>query len=326
MEAIIPPVDRALLKAELTPDKFLRDTNKAGNQIYVTTAAASPVIMREIARLRETAFRLAGGGGGNSLDMDQYDTMDVPYKQLFVWDPDAEEILGGYRFICGPDIRLDAQGQPVLSTAEMYRFSDRFITEYLPYTIELGRSFVHPDYQSSKMGAKSLFALDNLWDGLGAMTVLMPDMKYCFGKVTIYPQYNSVARELIFGFLRKFFPDPEELVTPHTPFPVRMTPAEADVLFPDPDLRTSYRQLNRMVRELGVNIPPLVNAYMGLSPNMRTFGFAEYEDFGHLIEFAISIPLDDIYEEKKKRHIESFMRRDRVGRFILNISKRLIKR
>lgn len=323
MEAIISPVDRNLIKAELTPDKFLRDTNKAGNQIYVTTAVESPHVMREIARLREMAFRMAGGGGGHSIDMDEYDTMPVPYKQLFVWDPDAEEILGGYRFICGPDVVFKQDGQPVLSTAEMYRFSDRFLSEFLPYTIELGRSFVHPDYQSSKMGSKSLFALDNLWDGLGAMMVLMPEMKYCFGKVTMYPQYNSVAREIIFAFLGKFFPDPDALVAPIQPFPVRMTRSEADVLFPDADFKTSYKVLNKMVRDLGVNIPPLVNAYMGLSPQMRTFGFAEYKDFGHLIEFAICIPLSEIYEEKKKRHIESFMRRDRVGRFILNISNRL---
>ena len=196
-EEIIAPVSRELLKAELTPEKRLRATNKSGNEIYVLTAHDSPQTMREIGRLREIAFREAGGGTGKSMDIDEYDTMEVPYKQLIVWNPEEEEILGGYRYLPGPEVKFDAKGQPVLATSHMFYFSDYFINDYLPYTVELGRSFVSVEYQSSRMGAKSLFALDNLWDGLGALTIVLPNVRYFFGKFTMYPSYIRKGRDMI---------------------------------------------------------------------------------------------------------------------------------
>lgn len=307
MEEIIAPVSRELLKAELTVDKFLRPTNKGGNLIYVTTAKDSPNIMREIARLRELAFRTAGGGSGKSMDMDQFDLMDRPYKQLFVWDPQNEEIIGGYRFILGKDVEILPNGQPNLITSEMYKSSPLFIQDYLPCTLELGRSFVHPDYQATKMGAKSLFSLDNLWDGLGALTIVLPQAKYLYGKVTVYPHYNATARDLIFGFINKYFPDPDKLIEPIEPFSISFSPQQIDAIFTADNYKDNYKILNREVRALGVNIPPLVNAYMGLSPHMRTFGYAVYHDFGNLIECAILIPVDQIYEEKYGRHVASFL-------------------
>lgn len=312
MEEIIAPVSRELLKAELTADKFLRRTNKGDNLIYVTTAKDSPNIMREIARLREMAFRMAGGGSGKSMDMDQFDWMDRPYKQLFVWDPLNEEIIGGYRYILGKDVEILPNGQPNLITSEMYQSSPKFVQEYLPYTLELGRSFVHPDYQATKMGSKSLFSLDNLWDGLGALTVLLPEAKYMYGKVTVYPHYNATARDLIFGFINKYFPDNENLIKPIDPFQISFTPQQIDAIFTAETYKENYKILNREVRALGVNIPPLVNAYMGLSPYMRTFGFAVYHDFGNLIECAILIPVDQIYEEKYGRHVASFLATNQV--------------
>ena len=95
MEEIIEPISKELLKAELTEDKRLRMTNKSNNHIYITTSQDSPNVMKEIGRLREIAFRAAGGGTGFSMDIDEYDTMENPYKQLIVWNPEAEEILSG---------------------------------------------------------------------------------------------------------------------------------------------------------------------------------------------------------------------------------------
>ena len=112
MEPIMAPVSLDLIKAELTPSKKLRDTNKGSNEIYVVNHFDSPNIMLEIGRLREEAFRDSGGGSGLAVDIDEFDTMENPYQQLIVWDPDAEKILGGYRFILGGDIKLDANGQP----------------------------------------------------------------------------------------------------------------------------------------------------------------------------------------------------------------------
>jgi len=307
MENIIQPIDRKLIAKELESATLLRVTSRGGNQIYVTTAKQSPNIMMEIARLRETAFRFAGGGGGKSYDMDEFDTMETPYKQLFVWDPDACEILGGYRYICGSDIRFNEKGQPKLSTAEMFHFSDKYIKEYLPRMFELGRSFVHPDYQSSKMGAKSMYAMNNLWDGLGAVAVHY-QVEYCFGKVTFYPNYLEEARDLIFCFLEKFYPDKDHLIRPIDPFPVHtcFTPQQVDEMFVGKDLRENYRILNTEVRKMGVNIPPLVNAYMGLSPVMRTFGSAVCHSFGNLIEVGMMIPISQLYEDKRALYIGSY--------------------
>ena len=307
MKDLSIPIDRELIKAELTDDKLLRTTNKAGNLIYLTTASESPNVMKEIARIRELAFRLCGAGSGKMFDMDAFDWAERPYKQLFVWDPQNEEIIGGYRLIFGNEVAINESGQPDLVTASMYKFSQKFIDEFLPYTIELGRSFVHPDYQASKMGSKSLYSLDNLWDGLGAITVLRPDMKYFFGKVTVYPSYEEQARELIFTFLNKYFPDEDTLVEPIDPFIRPAFAADYAGLFAGGSFKEEYKILNGKVRERGVNIPPLVNTYMGLSAKMRSFGYAVCEELGGLIEFAIMVPIYEMHEEKKARHIETFV-------------------
>ncbi len=309
-QKIIDPVDQHLIEAELTDERFLRDTNKGNNRIYVVDAHNSPNVMREIGRLREIAFRSAGGGSGKDCDIDEFDTMTPPCRQLIVWDPESRLILGGYRYICGSDIRVDALGRPRIATAHMFHFSDRFINDYLPYTIELGRSFVRPEYQSSRAGAKALYALDNLWDGLGCLTVIHPEIKYLFGKVTMYPNYTERCRDLILYFLNKHFPDRDNLVRPITPLPVNSDPAEMARIFTHDDFKEDYRILNAEVRAHGDNIPPLVNAYMSLSPTMRMFGTAINYEFGNVEESGIFFAVDEILDAKKRRHIDSYHPRD----------------
>lgn len=308
MEEIIQPVSKEILKSELTQDKRLRLTNKSNNEIYIVTAHDSPNIMREIGRLREIAFRAAGGGTGQALDIDEYDTMENPYKQLVVWNPEAEEILGGYRYILGTDVRLDQKGHPILATAHMFNFSDKFLKEYLPTTIELGRSFVTLEYQSTRAGSKGLFALDNLWDGLGALTVVMPEVKYFFGKVTMYPTYHRQGRDMILYFLKKHFGDKDQLITPVHPLLIETEEAELGRLFCNETFKEDYKVLQNEIHKLGYHIPPLVNAYMGLSPTMRMFGTAINYGFGDVEETGILIAVNEILEEKRIRHIESFVR------------------
>ena len=301
------PVSLDLIKAELTPSKKLRDTNKGSNEIYVVNHFDSPNIMLEIGRLREEAFRDSGGGSGLAVDIDEFDTMENPYQQLIVWDPDAERILGGYRFILGGDIRLNEEGQPHLATSHMFHFSEKFIKEYLPYTIELGRSFVSPEYQSSKAGAKAIFALDNLWDGLGALAIQRPNMKYFFGKMTMYPEYNREARDLIQYFLFKHFEDKEKLVVPMEPLVIKAPVSYMESILTESEFKEDYKLLNAEVRKLGVNIPPLVNAYMNLSPTMKMFGGGVNHEFSEAEETCILISFDEIYESKVSRHIDSFL-------------------
>ena len=307
-QEIIQPIDKELLKSELTPERQLRMTNKSNNEIYVITAHNSPNVMKEIGRLREIAFREAGGGTGKSLDIDEFDTMDNCYKQLIVWNPEAEEIIGGYRYLLGTDVELDENGQPILATGHMFHFSDKFMKDYMPQTIELGRSFVSLEYQSSKMGAKSLFALDNLWDGLGALTVVMPNVKYFFGKMTMYPSYVRKGRDMILYFLKKHFNDPDNLIIPMKPLKIETDEKELEQLFCEESFKDDYRILNREVRKMGYNIPPLVNAYMGLSPTMKMFGTAINYGFGDVEETGILIAVDEILEEKRIRHIDSFIK------------------
>jgi len=307
-EAIIQPISKELIKSELTPEKQLRMTNKSHNEIYVITANNSPNVMKEIGRLREIAFREAGGGTGKSMDIDEFDVGENCYKQLIVWNPEAEEIIGGYRYMLGTDWKLNADRQPILATSHMFHFSDEFIDEYMPYTVELGRSFVSLEYQSSRMGSKSLFALDNLWDGLGALTVIRPNIKYFFGKMTMYPSYIRRGRDMILYFLKKHFDDKENLIIPMKPLKIETDENELKELFCEDDFKKDYRILNREIRKLGYNIPPLVNAYMGLSPTMKLFGTAINYGFGDVEETGILITVDEILEEKRIRHIDSFIK------------------
>lgn len=307
MEAIIAPVERDLLKTELSRDKFVRSTNNGTNEIYIITHHDSPNVMREIGRLREVTFRYAGGGTGKSVDIDDYDISDKPYRQLVVWNPEDKEIVGGYRFIkCNEAV--DTDGQLSLATTELFEFSEKFIREYLPYTIELGRSFVQPNYQPSVNNRKGLFSLDNLWDGLGALIVDNPDMKYFFGKVTMYLHFNQRARDMILFFMKYYFPDKDNLVRPHQPLPYNTDVSDLEQLFRGLPYKEGHKVLNQHVRSLGENIPPLVNSYMNLSATMRSFGTALNTHFGEVEETGIMVTIADIYDTKKERHIASYVK------------------
>ncbi len=296
IQPIIPPVDRELLLSELTPARKVRDTKKAGNEIYIFSARECPALMREVGRLREEAFRNAGGGTGLEIDIDSEDTAEDGYFQLIVWDPAAAEIVGGYRFIV-----CSSPNPRHLSTEHYFRFSDLFREKYLPHTIELGRSFVQHAYQQ-RQNPKSIFALDNLWDGLGALLVLNPGVKYLFGKVTMYASYKKVARNALIWFLRRYFPDRDRLVEGIHPLQLDLDDPYYEQLFTGRTYMENYRILIRKARELNENIPPLINAYMNLSPSMRVFDTVSNPDFGDVEETGILVTVADIYPEKRERY------------------------
>lgn len=312
-EEIIKPIAKQLLKQELTSEKRLRLTNKSHNEIYVITAHDAPNVMQEIGRLREIAFRTAGGGTGKCVDIDEFDTGENCYKQLIVWNPEAEEIIGGYRYSFGDDWKLDKKGQPILATSHMFHFSDKFIKDYMPAAVELGRSFVSLEYQNVRTNAKSIFALDNLWDGLGALTVINPKVKYFFGKMTMYPSYIRIGRDMILYFLKKYFDDKDNLIVPTKPLQLETDAKVFDNLFNGGTFKEDYKILNREIRKMGYNIPPLINAYMGLSPTMKLFGTAINNGFGDVEETGILIAVDEILEEKRIRHIDSFIQENRAN-------------
>lgn len=306
MEEIIKEISKDILEAELTKDKFIRVTNNGDNEIYIITHHDSPNIMAEIGRLRELTFRASGGGTGKSIDIDEYDTADAPYKQLIVWSPEEKEIVSGYRFIKCKDAPIGDDGIVQLATTELFKFSDKFVRDYLPFVIELGRSFVQPKYQPSVDNRKGLFSLDNLWDGLGAIVVDNPDIHYFYGKVTMYTHFNLHARDMILTFMNYYFPDKENLVVPIEPLPIKTDVSEFLNSIQGLSYKDGHRILNQNVRDLGEHIPPLVNAYMNLSASMKTFGTALNTHFGEVEETAIMVAIADIYDSKKERHVATY--------------------
>jgi len=309
MKTIISPVDKSLLEKELTKERLLRKTNNGNNLIYIVNEVNSPNVVREIGRLREVTFRDAGGGTGKEIDLDEYDYGENAFEQMIVWDPLEKEITGGYRFIdCN---RLKIEGTNVHSpTADLFRYSEKFIDTYLNYTIELGRSFVQPLYQPAFNLRRGMFALDNLWDGIGALIIEYPKIKYFFGKVTMYPDFDKLARDLILFFLHKYFPDHENLIKPVNPLKISTTDKILNSIFTGCNYDEDYKILVQKVRKLGENIPPLVNAYMNLSSTMKTFGTALNDHFGDVEETGILVTVKDIYDVKKDRHISSYTKPD----------------
>lgn len=305
MQPIIDKIDRKLIMSELTDDRLLCHTNRGGNVVYVVNAFNAPNTMREIGRLREIAFRDAGGGTGLECDIDEFDTMENPCRQLVVWSPDTQEIIGGYRFIRGGDIKVE-NGVPHIATGHMFHFSHEFLEKYLPKTLELGRSFVVVDYQNTQERTpKAIYALDNLWDGLGALAVLYPEIEYTFGKVTMYPKFGAEGRDMVLGLLHRHFQDPDRLVWPIQALPTRADSPEIQDMFSG-DFREDMKVLNHELKRLERRMPPLVNAYISLSPTMRFFGTAVNHEFGEVEESGIFIKIAEVYDEKKRRHMESF--------------------
>jgi hypothetical protein len=302
---IIAPIAPELIKKELNSDRFVRTTRKGNNEIYIVNHHNSPQTLLEIGRLREVTFRASGGGTGKPFDLDEFDTHEICYDQLIVWSPEDEEIVGGYRFIkCADTLGLPSQ-EMLLSTSHYFEFTQQFISDYLPHTIELGRSWVQPNFQPGVNPRKGLFALDNIWDGLGALTVKNPHIHYFFGKVTMYPTYNTESRNFLLHFMHHYFPDTEELMQPFQPLVQEYDRAAADSLLQNLDFKEGFKILNSYCKERGEFIPPLVNIYMNLSPSMKTFGTAVNKDFGDVEETGILVKIADIYEEKKERHISS---------------------
>ena len=308
MEKIIDPIDLKLIQKELNLDRFIRETNNANNEIYIVNHHNSPNTTKEIGRLREITFRAAGGGTGKPYDIDDFDTRDEAcYEQLIVWAPESKEIIGGYRFVkCNDVIKSDAHS--TLATSKLFNFSDKFTEEYMPYTIELGRSFVQPHFQPSQGSRKGIFSLDNLWDGLGALIVDEPEIKYFFGKVTMYLDFDKTARDYILSFISYFFSDKENLLTTLNPLPYHHNTEDFIKELKGLNYKEAYKVLQQKVRFLEENVPPLVGAYMNLSSTMKTFGTVLNTNFGDVEETGILVTIDDIYDSKKERHINSYIK------------------
>lgn len=303
MKEIIAPLPKSILEEELVASGLVRLTRKGGNEIYIVDNKNAPNTLLEIGRLREVTFRASGGGTGEEMDLDEYDTGEICYKQLIVWSPVEKEIIGGYRFILC-DEAIDSEGTIHLSTTHYFDFTERFLSDYLLHTIELGRSWVQPMFQPSVDPRKGLFALDNIWDGLGALVRFYPEKKYFFGKVTMYPNYNTDCRDFLLHFMHHYFPDTENLMQPFHPLVQNYDREYVESQLQGLDFKDGFKVLNGHIRDKGEFIPPLVNIYMNLSPTMKTFGTAVNPDFGNVEETGILVTIADIFPDKKERHVD----------------------
>ena len=323
MEKIIDAIPVDFIRKELSAARKLMDTNKGGNEIYVVDCHNAPNTLKEIGRIRELTYREAGGCSGKEMDLDEYDFLDKPYQQLIVWDPEAKAIIGGYRYILGKDVVLKADGQPKVTSSHLYHFSEKFLKDYLPKTMELGRSFVAPEYQSSKAGAKALFTMDNLWDGIAGVLLSNPGVEYFFGKMTIYKSYDKIGRELIMHFLEKHFPDNEGLIRPYKKLKPKTDPRMMGLILKEDDLRADLRCLKDALRRLGTSIPPLVNSYINSSSTMKIFGSAVNDELSDAIETGLMINFEEMYPDKRDRHILTFIEK-RVPR-LKKVAERVLK-
>lgn len=311
MKEIIEAVRPELIEGEIGSSTLLRKTNKAGNEVHLVTAHTAPNTMREIGRLRELSFRLGGGGCGEEIDVDEFDFLPEPYGQLIVWNPDAREIIGGYRFIQGTKVQFDADGQPHMAINHIFTQSQEFISNYLPYTLEMGRAFVQPKYQSVKGGLKSLFALDNLWDGIGSLVAEMPHLRYLIGKVTIYSNTEVLARDAMVYYLNRYFREEKSLLVPRDEYlPDLSRNSQILQTINGDDYKSDFKSLNSLVRGCNACVPPLIHAYIDLSPSLKTFGTVFDPSFGDIYDTGMMITLADIYEIKRERYIATYLKND----------------
>jgi hypothetical protein len=300
MSNIIDPVKKDLLISELTPDKLLKQTIKGGNEIYSFTIREGSNLMYEVARLREVSFRAAGCGTGEILDIDDYDINPPAYNQLIVWNPREQEIVGGYRYaVCSEYLNsLDR-----LSMAHYFKFSNEFIKNYLPHGMELGRAWVNPAYQPSSGNRKSIFALDNLWDGIGAVLSKHNNVKYLYGKLTIPANYDTVARYLLLWILNHYFRDKYKLIDPAKQVNIPNVMKVSGNFLLKNDFERDFKLIAQYIRNLGYSVPPLVTAYTGLASKITTFGTTINPELNNSYETGLMIDIKDVYPSKMERYV-----------------------
>jgi hypothetical protein len=306
---IMKAADQDLLAKELLRCTFLKNTRYGNNEIYLFDYRVSKHLMLEVGRLRELTFREAGGGTGKEADIDGYDIGDIPYQQLIVWDPRARAIIGGYRFLDCTQVKCNSTG--FLSSSGLFLYSKAFRKKYLPCSIELGRSWIQPEYQCRPGNKKGIFSLENLWEGMGLVIAARPAVKYLFGKVTIPSTFHLESRDLLIAFMEHYFPDPEKLVKPVQR--LAGTHGHACEFFRGLNYADGYRLLKKMLGECGEHIPPLVNAYMRLSRTMRTFGSTVNAGLGNVVDTGLLITVEDIAEEKQERYLAGRKGLDRAA-------------
>ncbi|NOU43244.1 MAG: lysophospholipid acyltransferase family protein [Methyloglobulus sp.] len=293
VETVIHPADTKAIKKGLYNSALLGET-RDGKKIFLYDYQDDCPVMHEIARLRELTFRCVEEGTGLAFDLDKFDTY---YRHIVLWDENDLEIVGAYRIGEGAEI-MDAKGVAGFYTNTLFDLTKTF-ADYLPYSIELGRSFVQPRYWGQR-------SLEYLWYGIGAYLREHPEVKYLFGPVSLSNTYPQLAKELIISFYQQQFGTEMPHVTANLPFELSAASQRFAKQEFSNDYSTSFKILNTELKKLGVKVPTLYKQYVELcvDKGCHFIGFNIDPDFNNCIDSLIMVEIDKIAPKKKQRYID----------------------
>jgi len=286
--------------AGLPPEQLLDECG--GMQVIFAEAAQIPKLLHEIGREREITFRRAGEGTGQALDLDAF---DATYLHLFLWHKERQELVGAYR-LGQTDRILPRQGRAGLYTSTLFDYETETLAELGP-ALEMGRSFVRPEYQ------RNFNSLLLLWKGIGQFVRRHPRYRYLFGPVSIANDYHSISRQLMVAFLRlnHFLPGLAGRVRPRRP----MDAGGADGFDPARHLHgiSGLDEVSQVVAEIerdGKGIPVLLRQYLKLGGKL--LGFNVDPKFGNVVDGLILVDL----LATDRRLMDKYMGRDGAAAFL----------
>ena len=293
--AIAHPENRALLRDEVTQCELLGKTND-DKQIYLYRYQPNSLIIREIGRLREIAFRAVGEGTGSRRDIDRY---DYHYFHLILWDDEELEIAGAYRF-CDTAPCVDTLGKDYLYSSELFSYTPS-MRPYLERGLELGRSFVQPKYWGRR-------SLDYLWYGIGAFLRRNPQYRYLSGPVTLSNAYPKRAMEMLIYFYSRHHPSCQKLAEPVLPY--RISPERNRELaekFPGVDQKAEFAQLKSELAHMNLSVPTLYKQYTEVCEpgGVQFAGFNIDANFANCVDGLIIVDLNQLKQSKRERYINS---------------------
>jgi len=296
-KAIAHPEDPRAIKKELQESELLGKT-KDGKIIYLYQNTKESIVLNEIGRLRELAFRKVGEGVNKRRDLDKYDKY---YKHIVLWDENDLEIVGSYRIGECKQIILD-YGISGLYNHTLFDFSKKF-KDNLDESIELGRSFVQPRYWGTR-------ALDYLWYGIGAYLNKNPDINYMFGPVSLSENYPKVAKDIILNFFDIYFGDKNNLVNAKLAYNFKSDESLLSMLNAEltkNDYKSDFKTVKKLLKNFDTTIPVLYKQYSEICDE-GGITFCAYnldEDFSSCVDSFIIVDVKKIKKSQQERYIYS---------------------
>lgn len=292
--AIAHPESRSELQQALKSCELLGETSD-NKQIFLYQHSGCNPIMREVARLREVAFRAVGEGSGHRRDTDKYDEY---YQHIILWDKDALELVGSYRFASVKQVH-QRLGTESLYSQSLFQYSDEF-KPYFDQGLEMGRSFVQPKYWGKR-------SLDYLWLGIGAYLSKHSEIRYLFGPVSISDQLPEQAKELLVYFYQTQFAPESKLAHSNSPYQfTQERSAQLAEWFDDVDYASGFKVLKQTLASMGAAVPPLYKQYGELCEpgGVKFIDFGIDAEFGDCIDGLVLVDLQQLKHKKRCRYID----------------------